>query len=37
MWWNMSISCEFNILRRKRPFVLKLSGYSKGYESYIYI
>jgi hypothetical protein len=33
--WNISISCEFIILRRKHLFTLKLLGYFKDYEIYI--
>jgi hypothetical protein len=34
--WNMSISCDFIISGRKHSFTLKLSGYSKDYETYIW-
>jgi hypothetical protein len=32
----MSISCESIILRRKHPFALKILGYSKDHETYIW-
>ncbi len=34
--WNMSISCNRIIFRRKHPFALKFLGYSKKHEAYIW-
>ena len=34
--WNMSISCNHIIFRRKHPFLLKRLGYSKDHEGYIW-
>src|SRR5579862_7640753 len=34
--WNISISCEFIIFRRKHLFTLKLLGYFKDHGTYLY-
>ena len=36
IWWNMGVSCEFIIWRRKHSFTLKPLGYYQDFKTYIW-